>query len=168
MFSLIPEASRSLFVHSLHWYAVVNANIAFWNLQCDRAIQGSLINNKEFLFRLLLAAGGVRVISALRLFLLYWLLIRNYPDALICSLPTIMIATGLNILESMFRITMINYYSNKPQTNGCSIVVNIHSNHAGMDDTFYFSIDRHPKTLVFIFQLISKRKYSIILKLEIM
>ena len=77
-------------------------------------MQGSFINNKEFLFRLLLAPGGELIISDLnpyRLFLQYWVLTRNDPDALISAFPTIMIATGLNILQSLLSITMINYYS---------------------------------------------------------
>ena len=59
-------------------------------------------------------AGGELIISDLnpyRLFSQYWLLIRTDPDALISDLPKIMIATGLNVLESLLSITMINYFS---------------------------------------------------------
>ena len=59
------------------------------------SVQGSLINNKGFHFRLLLVTGGKSIISDLnpyRLFPQYWLLIRNDPDALISAFPTIMIA----------------------------------------------------------------------------
>ena len=69
------------------------------------------MNSKEFLFRLLLAADIELIISDLnsyRLFVQYWLLIRNDPDALISAFPTIMIATGLNVRESLLSITMIN------------------------------------------------------------
>ena len=51
------------------------SNIAFLILQSGHSIQGSLINNKGFLCRLLLAAGGELVISDLnpyRLFPQYW------------------------------------------------------------------------------------------------
>ena len=67
-------------------------------------MQGSLINNKGFLFGLLLAAGGELTISELnpyRLFPQYWRLIRNDPDALMSAFPTIMIVTGLNVLGSL-------------------------------------------------------------------
>ena len=60
---------------------------------------------------LLLAAGGELIISDLnpyRLFLHYWLLIRNDPNASISAFPTIMFATGLNVLESVLSITMID------------------------------------------------------------
>ena len=113
-FSLIPEVSRSLFVHSLHLQTLVNVNIAFWILQSAHAIQGSLINNKGFLFRLLLAAGGELIISDLnpyRLFPLHWWLIRNDLDALISAFPIIKTSTGLNVLELLLSITMINYSS---------------------------------------------------------
>ena len=39
----------------------------------------------------------------------YWLLIRNDSDALISAFPTINIATGLNVLESLLSNTIINY-----------------------------------------------------------
>ena len=77
-------------------------------------MQGSLMNNKGFLFRLLFTAGGELVISDLnqyRLFPQFWLLIQNDPDALVSAFPIIMIATGLNVLESLLSITMINYTS---------------------------------------------------------
>ena len=64
-FSLIPEVSRSLFVHSLHLQALVDVNTAFWIFQSDHSIQGSLINNKGFLLMLLLAAGAELIISDL-------------------------------------------------------------------------------------------------------
>ena len=75
-------------------------------------MQGSLINNKGFLFRLLTAAGRELIISylnpyRLHVFPQYWRLIRNDPDALISAFPTIMIVTGLNVLESLLSITMI-------------------------------------------------------------
>ena len=46
-----------------------------------------------------------------RLFPQYWLLTRNDPDALISAFPVIMIATGLNVPESLLSIIMINYHS---------------------------------------------------------
>ena len=58
---------------------------------------------------LLLAAGGELIISDLnlyRFFLQYWRLIRNGPDALIFDFPTIMIATGLNVSESLYIYIM--------------------------------------------------------------
>ena len=66
-----------------------------------------------FLFRLLLAAGGELIISDLnpyRFVPQYWRPIRNYPD-LIFDFPTIVIATDLNILESLLLSSMINYSS---------------------------------------------------------
>ena len=50
-------------------------------------------------------------------------MIQNDPDALISAFPIIMIATGLNVLESLLSITMINYSS--PKACGCGIMVNI-------------------------------------------
>ena len=63
-----------------------------------------------------MADGGKLIISYLnpcRLFPQYWRLIRNDPDddALISAFPTIMIATGLNVLELLLSITMINFSS---------------------------------------------------------
>ena len=72
------------------------------------------MNNRGFLFRLFLTAGRELIVSDLnpyRLFLQYWILIRNDPDALISALPTVMIATGLNVLESLLSITIIYNYS---------------------------------------------------------
>ena len=55
------------------------------------------MNNKGFLFRLLLLAPGRELIisdlNPCRLLPQYWLLIRNDPDALVSAFPTIMIAT---------------------------------------------------------------------------
>ena len=78
----------------------------------DHSTQDKSIKNKEFLFRLLLAADRELIISELnlyRLFPQYWLLIRNDPDALISAFPTIMIATGLIVLGSSLSIIIINY-----------------------------------------------------------
>ena len=91
----------------------MNVNIAFCILQSDHSIQGSLINDKGFLFRLFLAAGAELIISDLnpdRLLPQYWRLIRNDLDALLSAFPTIMIATGLNVLE-LLSITMVDYSS---------------------------------------------------------
>ena len=58
-----------------------------------------------------MAAGGELITSDLdpyRLFAQYWLLIRNDPDALISAFPTVLIATGLNVLESLLSIITIN------------------------------------------------------------
>ena len=70
------------------------------------------MKNKGFLLGLLLAAGGELIISDLnppRFFPQYWRLIQNDPDALMFAFPTIMIAPGLNVLESLFSISTINY-----------------------------------------------------------
>ena len=76
-------------------------------------IQSKAVRSISLLhFRLLLAAGGELIISDInpyKFFPQYWLLIRNDPDALIFDFPTIMIATGLNVLESLLSISMINY-----------------------------------------------------------
>ena len=111
-----------------------------------------------------------------RLFPQYWLLIRNDPDALISAFPTTMIAIGLNVQESLLSITTI--ITPSPQTCGYGIVVNVLSIRGGVSgaslsmgnlSSFNFSINYHPqyKNTVFIFKLISKKKYSINLKLEI-
>ena len=63
-----------------------------------------------------------------------------------------MIATGLNVLESL-SITMITTPS---QASGCGIMVNVHSNRAGISGScpgigdsssyiYFFSINHHPK-----------------------
>ena len=90
-------------------YCILNSSE--WH---DHSIQGSLIDNKEFLFRLLLAAWGELIISDLnpyRLFLQYWLLIRNDPDALISAFPTITIAKRLGIV-------VIDHHDNYYSTSG--------------------------------------------------
>ena len=105
----------------------------------------------------------------------YWRLIGNDPDALISAFPTIMIATGLNVPESLLLISMINYSSTSKKC-GCGIVVNVCSIHGGVsgscpgtDDLsiYLFDFSINYQTLVFIYKLISQKKYSIILKLEI-
>ena len=61
-----------------------------------------------------MAAGGELIISDLnpyRFFPHYWRLIRNDPDALIFDFPAVMIATGLDVLEWLLSISMINYSS---------------------------------------------------------
>ena len=93
-------------------------------------------------------------LSPYRLLFQYWLLIRNDPDALISAFPTIMIAIGLNVSESLLSITMINYYSTSLrvapsvdrwgytkatpllQASGCGIVVNAHSNRARISGSY--------------------------------
>ena len=62
---------------------------------------------KNFPLGCSVTAGGELIISDLnpyRLFLQYWLLIQNDPEALIIVFPT-------NVLEPLLSITMINYYS---------------------------------------------------------
>ena len=89
-----------------------------------------------------------------------------------------MIATGLNVLESLLSISMISTPLN--QACGCGLVGNNLSSGDGVSgsspswETFHqlfnFSINGHSKyqnTVFFIFKLINKKKYSIILKLEI-
>ena len=69
---------------------------------------------KEFLSTLLLAPGGELIISGLsppRFFSQYWRPIQNDPDALIFAFPTIMIDTGLKVLESLLSISIRNYSS---------------------------------------------------------
>ena len=97
-----------------HLAAIGGADNCFCHLyllQSDHSIQGSYINNTGFLSRLLLAADGELIISYLnpyRFFPQCWQLIRNHPDALSFDFSTIMTATGLNDLESLLSINVIN------------------------------------------------------------
>ena len=60
-----PRSRKKLFVHYLYLRTLVNVNIAFSFLQSEHSVQVSLINNKRYLIRLLLAAGGELIISKL-------------------------------------------------------------------------------------------------------
>ena len=88
-----------------------------------------------------------------------------------------MIAAGLTVPESFLSISMINY-SIEPSC-GCGLAVNNCSSGNGLSGLspcmgeaaihFNFSINDHSKyqNAFFIFELISKKKYSIILKLYV-
>ena len=67
-----------------------------------------------------------------RLFLQYWLLIRNDPDALISAFPTIMIATGLNVLAIVVIDQHDNLLLHVNEVVMHCIVVNVHSNRGGI------------------------------------
>ena len=102
-----PKSLKKL----IYCQALVNVNIAFWILQSDHSIQGCLIDNKGFLFRMLAADSELMIsdLNPYRLFPQYWGLIQNESDALISAFSTIMIAAGLNVLESQLSLSMINY-----------------------------------------------------------
>ena len=92
-----------------------------------------------------------------------------------------MTALGLNVLESLLSISMINYQPK--QACGCEVVVNDRfigdqalkvriQAWVTFHQTFHFSINDHSKfqylnKIILVFGMISEKKYSIMLKSEI-
>ena len=102
-FSLILKVPEILFAHNLH----LQSQIPHPQHRSGHSIQDSQINSKEFLSRQFFRVGRELTDSNLTLcsfFIQYWLLISRDPCALMFALPTIIIATGLNFLESLSLI----------------------------------------------------------------
>ena len=91
-----------LMVNQEVWVLVVTEGVYRWG-KCG----SSMVSEETAGCKVVLRIRRKQHISGLISY--NWQLIRNDPDPLIFGFPTTMIATGLNVPESLLSISMINY-----------------------------------------------------------